>query len=228
MNKIVFIGDIHGHDSWKAIVKQHHDADKIVFIGDYFDSFSVTPAVQIDNYKQIIQLKESNPDQVVLLIGNHDFHYMQGCNERYGGWNAWFAPEIGELLRETGHLLQIAWQYENILATHAGVSNTWFRLFAPDHDNIFEIGYEINKQWEEDARVFKHAGLDVYGNSKMDGPLWIRPRALKSDPLNTDLVQIVGHTNMSLIDYDDSHYFIDTLPNEYLVWQDDEFIIHKC
>lgn len=36
--KIVAIGDIHGRDIWEDIVKKEHDADKIVFVGDYFDT----------------------------------------------------------------------------------------------------------------------------------------------------------------------------------------------
>ena len=70
-------------------------------------------------------------------------------------------------------------------------------------------------------------GLEMYGNSPEDGPFWIRPQALKADNLDPDIVQVVGHTQMERIDYDDSHYFIDTLPNEYLTWEAGEFIINE-
>ena len=50
MNKVVFIGDIHGHDTWKQIVADHSNADHFVFVGDYFDAFVITPAVQIHNF----------------------------------------------------------------------------------------------------------------------------------------------------------------------------------
>jgi hypothetical protein len=33
----IFIGDIHGRDVWKKIIKKHDDIDNIVFIGDYLD-----------------------------------------------------------------------------------------------------------------------------------------------------------------------------------------------
>ena len=49
--KTVIIGDIHGHDSWKQVVAQEQDADRFVFVGDYFDSFTVTGVVQIHNFK---------------------------------------------------------------------------------------------------------------------------------------------------------------------------------
>ena len=82
MNKIVLIGDIHGHESWKKIVEKHSDADKIIFVGDYFDAWHINPAIQIFNFKEILELKASAPDQVVLLVGNHDFHYTRWCSQK--------------------------------------------------------------------------------------------------------------------------------------------------
>jgi predicted phosphodiesterase len=36
--KIVTLGDTHGRDIWKTIVKIEEDFDKFIFIGDYFDT----------------------------------------------------------------------------------------------------------------------------------------------------------------------------------------------
>ena len=41
--KTIVIGDIHGRDVWKEIVFQEQ-ADRVIFIGDYFDSFDIGPA----------------------------------------------------------------------------------------------------------------------------------------------------------------------------------------
>ena len=46
MSKTIYIGDIHGRDVWEEIVEKHDDADNIVFIGDYFDSFDIPAVVQ--------------------------------------------------------------------------------------------------------------------------------------------------------------------------------------
>ena len=227
MNKIVLIGDVHGHESWKKIVKKHSDADKIVFVGDYFDAWHINPAIQIFNFKEILELKASAPDQVVLLIGNHDFHYTRWCSQKYGGYDYMFAPEIGQLLHENMDKLQVAWQWNNLLVTHAGVSSTWYENNIEVEGNMFTIADRINDKWQEDPRCFQHMGLEQYGNSPEDGPFWIRPQALKSDNLDPDIVQVVGHTQMESIYYDDNHYFIDTLPNEYLTWEGGEFIINE-
>ena len=39
--KIIALGDIHGQKKWEKIVEKNSDADEIIFLGDYFDSFSV-------------------------------------------------------------------------------------------------------------------------------------------------------------------------------------------
>lgn len=56
--KILVLGDIHGHDSWKEAIKRE-SPDKIVFLGDYFDCFAkITPKEQVKNFKEILALKE--------------------------------------------------------------------------------------------------------------------------------------------------------------------------
>ena len=225
MNKIVFIGDIHGHDSWKPIVSKHKDADHFVFVGDYFDAWSVTPAVQIQNFKEIIEFKESKPEQVTLLIGNHDFHYMPWCGGQYGGYSAWFAGEIWELLRTNMHNLQAAWQYNNLLVSHAGISSTWYYKNIEDMGHLFQIADKVNARWAERPDLFNHSGLEMYGNSPHDGPFWIRPQALRGDPIDPEIVQIVGHTQREFVSVKDNVFVIDALPRQYLILEDDEFVI---
>ena len=80
--KIVALGDTHGRDMWKTIVKIEEDFDKLLFIGDYFDTRDdIDASTQIQNFKEILEFKKENPDKVILLIGNHDFHYLKGCGE---------------------------------------------------------------------------------------------------------------------------------------------------
>ena len=224
MSKIVVVGDIHGHDSWKKLIELNPDATEFVFIGDYFDSFSVSHAEQIFNYKEIIAWKESTDVKVTMLIGNHDFHYMSECGGRYGGYNRMFAPEIGELLRETKKHLQAAYQVDKFLFTHAGVSKEWYEANFSEAGNISD---QINDLWSYDKRPFNHSGMEMYGNYDGEGPMWIRPEALRRNPLDDTIIQIVGHTHMKAIDHDDNHYFVDTLPYEYLTIDDGTPVIHK-
>jgi hypothetical protein len=57
--------------------------------------------------------------------------------------------------------------------------------------------------------------------------MWIRPQALRRNPLNDTIIQVVGHTNMKVIDYDDNHYFVDALPYEYLCIENGVPVIYE-
>jgi hypothetical protein len=47
-------------------------ADKIVFIGDYFDTHhaGVSGNKQLVNFKEILAFKREHPEQVVMLFGS--------------------------------------------------------------------------------------------------------------------------------------------------------------
>jgi predicted phosphodiesterase len=227
MSKIVVIGDIHGCNKWKQVMQAHGDATEFVFIGDYFDSFTRNHAECISNFKEIIKWKEGSKIKVTMLIGNHDFHYMSDCGGRYGGWSAWHAAEIGELLRENKHHLQVAYSSGRYLFSHAGISKEWYESVFPDNSRSGDIADQVNELWSYDKRSFNHTGMDVYGDDSGEGPMWIRPKSLISSPLHDSWIQIVGHTHMHQIKHDDNHYFIDTLPYEYLCIENGVPVIYK-
>jgi predicted phosphodiesterase len=122
--KIIAIGDTHGHDNWKDIVKQ--DFDKVIFIGDYFDSFDVPFEKQMSNFKEILDFKEANVDKVILLIGNHDYHYIMP-NTYYSGYQRAFEVQINSILMDAldKGWIQMTTYDGGWLFTHAGVTETW-------------------------------------------------------------------------------------------------------
>lgn len=230
--KTVFIGDIHGRDIWKDIIK-HESPGRVVFIGDYFDSFNkeLTAAVQMYNFKDIIAFKESAGVDVILLFGNHDYHYYPNF-ETYTGFQHGAAVAIRLLIEENKRHLQMCYQMDNILCSHAGIGYNWLvEQNGYTEGNIAEL---VNDIWNSQPARFRFRGLDPYGDSVTQTPIWIRPRSLMSGNkdtfLKTDYIQIVGHTRVnSSIDIKGKstggrYYFIDALDvNEYLVFENNEF-----
>lgn len=43
--QIIAIGDVHGRDTWKEI--EDHDADQLIFIGDYVDPHRPIPDLKV-------------------------------------------------------------------------------------------------------------------------------------------------------------------------------------
>lgn len=230
--KTIFIGDIHGRDIWKDIVSQENP-DQVVFIGDYFDSFDVPAAVQIHNFKEIIAFKEAGDCQVVMLIGNHDWHYLKNRNSTstYSGYQHKHALEIAHVLEQNMHHLQMAYQFEGFLCTHAGVSIEWLAANGFKEINVDEIANIVNEIFQERPERFDHNGMNPYGDNTYQTPIWIRPASLitiNADALAPHVVQVVGHTAVKIDIMDDEvtggrYHFIDKLHNkhgQYLIYED--------
>lgn len=202
--KTIVIGDIHGRTTWKEIVKQESDADKIIFVGDYFDSFFHTQAECLKNYQEIIEFKKANPNQVVLLIGNHDFHYIPTGNDaRCSGYNGALAPIIETLFVEhiAEKLVQMAYLQDNFLFTHAGVTKTWFKTHFTKAKGE-SVADTLNAYFYNG--VYKHFKFQhklhcsMYGDDIFQGCIWVRPDSLVADRLDK-FIQIVGHTGTMIV-----------------------------
>lgn len=231
--RIIALGDIHGHKSWKDIVN-NEQFDKIVFVGDYFDSFTVKTEDQVNNFLDIIEFKKSRPDDVILLIGNHDHHYFPFVG--YTGTSGY--QQAGKFLIEpvldkNKDYLQMAYQFDNVLFTHAGFSPLWAgAVLGDDWEKELTGNYAdlINDIWLHKPKAFCHNGRDPYGDDKYQTPIWIRPRALMyiARPISRKIIQIVGHTYQNQIDIKGKstggrYYFIDCLPKEYLIIDNGKF-----
>ena len=237
--KTVVLGDIHGRSNWKLAIHQEKP-DRVIFIGDYFDSFEISGIEQIDNFKQIIKYKEDNPQiEVVLLIGNHDHHYFPEVGYTgTSGYQKGISPSITQVVDENRNHLQMAYGFKDYLFTHAGVSPVWMdKVFGPDDWSKENVVVDINEMFRYKPRVFDFTGLEPTGDNAIQTPIWIRPRSLmsanKKHPkgLKKDYIQVVGHTQMRRLDLNGSdkftggrYYFIDTMDTSghYLIIEDNK------
>ena len=198
--EVILIGDIHGRTIWKQIVERHPDADHYILFGDYFDPYEDIPYWELaKNFKAIVQLKKELGDRVILLLGNHDLHYyadVEPCS-RYDYLNS---SRIANLFKESLHLFQVAFEFEGILCTHAGVSPSWYSAHIGEWSNPESLAARINDLHEKNPEVFTFYAGDIsgYGENEMQGPMWIRPKSLfASRKLNFEknaFSQVFGHT----------------------------------
>jgi predicted phosphodiesterase len=134
MNKILIIGDIHGRTFWKEAVEKHiNDCDKIIFLGDYLDAYpheEITRRQEKENFEEIIKLKQDNPDKVVLLLGNHDLHYIDDSFTQSSRHSSSHARTYKEMFLSHMSFFKIAHEEtindKKFLFTHAGVMKSWY------------------------------------------------------------------------------------------------------
>ena len=213
--RLLVLPDVHGLPTWRDVLAAEPAPDHVVFLGDYFDAFDVDVPAQLANFEAVLDFAAGDPARVTLLLGNHDYHYLDGVHERYSGYS--FKTQralIGRLepLVRDG-VLRAAFAADGRLYTHAGVTRTWAedwelaRFRAPDSA---AVGPEA-PDWTPasaaaalDALLVAHPAAyayqpppegrlnDPYGDRPWQGPLWVRPRSLIADALVEG--QIVGHT----------------------------------
>ena len=214
--KTIFVGDVHGLDTWKkAVYRVNEDngeimcnldftVDKIVFLGDYVDAYRLGNEQIINNLKEIIQLKKDYPDNVVLLWGNHDVAYLMK-DGAISGHRPEMAQDLYDIFQENRKLFQLAYQEGNMICTHAGIHKGWWRYhvqpvldkkketrfteFLGECKNIADV---LNMMFEFNYEPIFQIGHMRGGFAKMGGPLWADKTEIYHKPL-PGYHQVVGH-----------------------------------
>lgn len=192
MNTIVF-GDIHGRTVWKDIVRENYDADRFVFLGDYFTSREgISEEDQITNFTDLVNFADfenaMTPGRVILLRGNHD---MEALGYEWASCCPWFMSDHyhNDLTRQW-FLDHTQWVFveDGIVYSHAGVTKTWM-----ERNRLTELE-QINDLEPSAKFGFTPCKLsDYYGDSKTQPPTWVRPYTLFEDSYG-EYNYIVGHT----------------------------------
>ena len=228
MEKILVLGDIHGRTCWKEIIEKENP-DKVIFLGDYVSTHEgISEEQQCSNLEDILNYKEANPDKVILLRGNHDNQHLGYPWAECSG----YFDKVGKYMEsiKDRFLADTQWVYVegNIIFSHAGISKTWFNNFAFEDINL------INNCKPSEIFAFTPNSIyDHYGNSITQPCVWIRPLSLIEDALD-GYIQVVGHTpvkNICSTKTINSEFpeiwLCDNLPKEYLVIEDNKFIVNK-
>lgn len=191
---IIVVPDTHGRPFAYQLSPFIESCDKIVFLGDYFDSFDYTQKQQIEEFEFILDLKRALGSKVELLLGNHDVQYLypDRYELRCSGFEA--NPKITALLQDNKDNFSYCFQYKDWLFSHAGVSRSWINLIL----NKYQIE-NFTETAEKVASLLSYGFKEMYwcskkqgGRNSIDGPLWERPERLVKDLPNFN--QVVGHT----------------------------------
>lgn len=257
MKNIIVIGDLHGKNVWKTfgdigillnskVTKPKYDY--YIFLGDYVDAFNsyINTNQKIrDNLLDLIDFKKSYPDNVILLWGNHELHYVLETPwhpngiYRCSGYRPEAHFDLYEIFNRNFNLFQLAFQYKKYLFTHAGVHSGWYQYsFVPQFKELsiyldkIEIDYNKDTLADKLNTSFIHRMDAIFdighrrgGRNKVGGPLWL-DKELGSRKYIDNYHQIAGHTSAKRIQHfnknkNTSITYIDCLNN-----CDDVYIIY--
>lgn len=205
--KFITIGDLHGKSVWKeAIINIDSDDTKYIFIGDYVDAFEESDKEIIDNLLEIIQLKRDYPDKVELLWGNHDYQYLylrdldMQRKVRCTGFRESYAEILFQIFLHNKDVFKAAYQYDNYLWTHAGMSNFAYKLYFQNKlpKNKLEWADELNRLFViRDDSLFR-IGKIRGGNDYVSSIFWAHLDETIANQIK-GLHQIVGHVKVNNI-----------------------------
>ncbi|MDR2130135.1 MAG: metallophosphoesterase [Odoribacteraceae bacterium] len=193
MKPTIVIGDVHGLTCWKEIVASHPGC-RYLFLGDYLDPYEeINHHVLMDNLKDIIRLKQGQPRDVILLLGNHDLHYITPKIEQGMRWDFDIAEEAAGLFTANRELFQYAFQEDRCVFTHAGIVHEWFTGYFKG-DSSENIAAQLNNPAPEQEQHLFACGTARGGFDKYGGIFWADRRELY-EPLR-GFTQIVGHNRV--------------------------------
>lgn len=193
MKPIIAIGDIHGLDYWEKIINSQPGC-RVVFLGDYLDPQTYIPRKKLlRNLENIILFKRKSPEEVILLLGNHDLHYFREDAIKASRFDSIIAETARQLFIENQDCFLYAWQEGEKLFTHAGIAHEWFtREFKGDIDA--PIAQQLNNPSREQLPALFQVGRARGGRAAWGGIFWA-DRSELDDPLH-GFTQIVGHNRV--------------------------------
>ena len=195
MSKILIIPDVHGRKFWHKTKELINEVDQVVFLGDYLDPYSIegiTFEDALNEFKQIIEFKEKYSDKVVLLVGNHDMHYIKLEFMDCSRLNVRRRVEVHDLFMNNIDKFQLIHEINNYLFSHAGVYLKWINKYEITLKELSNFNKFLKERWNtlEDVS-YKRGGYDKVGSC-----IWADIRESIKNELYSDKKQIVGHTQL--------------------------------
>lgn len=226
---MIFAGDIHGDiTTMTKIVNKFSGKEKLIFTGDFLDSFSYGVEDQIECLRLALKLAKDGLADVIM--GNHELSYLNPEYNQCSGYTADTATYTIHLKNDMWKLLKpyIYIKDANILVTHAGLTKYMWDALEFTHDNFIN---KIDKLIESGTRSnYYDVGRARGGINKFGGPMWCDYN-YEFEHIQ-ELNQVFGHTRRDMIrpyvygEKNTQNYNIDCLQSYEQVLQYNEF--EKC
>ena len=201
MKKYLVISDLHGKE-FKEIYDIKidffcNDFDKIILLGDYFDTYDyeiMKSKIQLKRFEEIFEIK-ARDSRIEVLLGNHETMYLWKTEEErvrlnYVNKCVDFEKEIKESIER--HIrnkeINIAFETKKYIFSHQGINNMF--MIGAGCKSIEEVNYKLhNREYEifdvrEGLRWWWNEGRLIKGYEQID---WL------VDDMWGKKKQIVGH-----------------------------------
>lgn len=136
--KVLAVGDIHTKaEIIFAVEKLIDKYDAIVFVGDYADDWNAPPMRTLNTWRYLKDFQDNYPDKVHVMMGNHDYIYVNQTPTIAGGYNKMTQftlnlPDNKDLKNWLSNL-PITLKLDGVTYSHAGLT-----IFYEEGHNLWD------------------------------------------------------------------------------------------
>ncbi len=177
----IIVGDIHGDIEKARAFLAYQPESEHVAVGDYLDSFTVPFQEQVECLNLLMD------SDAVLLLGNHECHYLKKPIFQFAGYQLDHAAELQDILEYNLDRFKVAHVADGWLCTHAGVMSRYTKR----HNDVAVLADMFNNDWKrylEQRMVIKNAHYAHHSIFEFNYFLYVDGNLL---PQNT--TQVFGH-----------------------------------
>lgn len=206
---MIVIPDVHGRDFWLKPVEAGMGKEHILFLGDYvdpYDSEGISDYQALRYFEFLLSLKRQNMNEMTLLLGNHDLHYVDRSLFS-GRFNRENADRYRQLIRENADCFDMAAEStigrKRFLFSHAGIMFGWI-VYNKNILNVSktdEICRVLNEMWHNPTlrpdlmKVLAQVSESRWGSYPFGSPVWSDVDDMTlARPEISNYYQVFGHT----------------------------------
>ncbi len=202
----IIVGDIHGDFEKTRTFLAYRPEDDHVALGDYLDSFTEPVEEQLKCLNLLID------SSAVLLLGNHDIHYLKKPLFQYPGFNSEQARVFQEILEANIERFKVAYAVDGWLCTHAGANSQ----YTGSLNDISVIAEAFNRSWESYLKMRftdPQARYPYQSIFEFNHSIYV-----EGNQLSADITQIFGHVEHKKPIVESNYIALDTTNSGDTCW----------
>jgi hypothetical protein len=202
----IVVGDIHGDIEKAKTFLAYKPEEEHVAVGDYLDSFIEPLERQLECLNLLM---DSN---ALLLLGNHEVHYLKNPLFQFAGYNFDHATTFQNILEANIQRFKVAYAVDGWLCTHAGVKS---QLTEQERD-VTILADMFNNSWNlylKERLVDREARYTYQSIFEFNMNMWVEGNLLPEN-----IRQIFGHVEHNSPIVEPHFIALDTTNNSNSCW----------
>lgn len=202
----IVVGDIHGNFAKAKAFLAYKPEALHVALGDYLDSFTVPVQQQVECLNLLMD------SAAILLLGNHDLHYLRKPLFHFAGYQINNASELQDLIEYNLFRYKAAYAIDGYLLTHAGV-HKGFTVSCDDVELIADRLQMEFGQYLQNRLVTRNVNYKYNSIFQYNFKIWV-----EGNLLPTNIKQIFGHVENARPLVEPHYIALDTTNNKSECW----------